>query len=235
MGEAGSQRRERAPRAAIDGGDRRDTLPRGNRPLPPWSSSRLLRNSEPVNDLVTLSHRTRAHSVAPRCTVLGAPGSAAACYTWIGAISSLVWVGAFPRVGHPSAIKARTGAHHAARGLQGLTNMATCKNRLEDRDLPSDPRHSDREPPGASPGGASHRLLRLPQVIDITGLGKTKIYALQAEGRFPMRVQITPCCVGWVEQEIQAWISERISARTAALATKGSRAPRRGWPRTAIS
>ena len=91
--------------------------------------------------------------------------------------------------------------------------MVTCKNRLEGGDLPPDPRHSDRDTSGASPDGAPLRLLRLPQVIDMTGLGRTKIYALQAEGSFPMRVQITPCCVAWVEQEIQAWINERIAAR----------------------
>ena len=114
-------------------------------------------------------------------------------------------------------------------------DMVTCKNRLQSPDLPSDRRHSDVEASKASPAGASLRLLRLRQVMDMTGLGKTKIYALQAEGTFPLRVQITPYCVGWVEQEIQAWISERMTARTATLATKGSRGLRRGWARTAIS
>jgi len=33
-----------------------------------------------------------------------------------------------------------------------------------------------------------------------------------------MRVQITPRCVGWVEQEIQAWISEQIAAMQNATA-----------------
>jgi len=37
MGDAGPQGRERAPRDAIDGGDRRDTLPRGN-PRPPCAA-----------------------------------------------------------------------------------------------------------------------------------------------------------------------------------------------------
>jgi predicted DNA-binding transcriptional regulator AlpA len=40
------------------------------------------------------------------------------------------------------------------------------------------------------------RLLRLSQVMETTGLRRTKIYALQAAGDFPMRVQITPSCVG---------------------------------------
>lgn len=69
-----------------------------------------LRNSEagqwPPDAGSSYPERMQSHRVAP---VLGAPGSAAAaCYTCIGVISSLVWVGVLPRVGHLSAIKART-------------------------------------------------------------------------------------------------------------------------------
>ena len=59
------------------------------------------------------------------------------------------------------------------------------------------------------------RVLRLAQVIDMTGLGKTKIYELQAEGRFPMSVRITEHSVGWVEQEVQAWLASRVADRAA--------------------
>jgi prophage regulatory protein len=54
------------------------------------------------------------------------------------------------------------------------------------------------------------RMLRLAQVLEVTGLGKTKIYDLQAEGRFPMRVKITSHSVAWIEEEVQAWLAERI-------------------------
>lgn len=59
------------------------------------------------------------------------------------------------------------------------------------------------------------RILRLDQVIEATGLGKTKIYELQAVGQFPMRVQITARTVGWVEEEVQAWLSGRVATRPA--------------------
>ena len=55
------------------------------------------------------------------------------------------------------------------------------------------------------------RILRLPQVLDITGLGKTKIYELQSRGSFPMRVEITDHSVGWIEEEVQAWLTKRIA------------------------
>jgi prophage regulatory protein len=54
------------------------------------------------------------------------------------------------------------------------------------------------------------RLLRLPQVIEATGLRKTAIYELQAQGRFPRRVKITVHSVGWVEAEVQAWLAQRL-------------------------
>jgi prophage regulatory protein len=65
------------------------------------------------------------------------------------------------------------------------------------------------------------RILRLPQVLDVTGLGKTKIYELQARGSFPMRVQITDYSVGWIEEEVQAWLAKRIAISASRLpATK---------------
>ena len=69
------------------------------------------------------------------------------------------------------------------------------------------------------------RMLRLAQVIDMTGLGKTKIYELQAEGSFPMRVKITAHSVGWIEDEVQAWLTRRvqISARFPASSCHGFR------------
>jgi prophage regulatory protein len=62
-------------------------------------------------------------------------------------------------------------------------------------------------------------MLRLPQVIDVTGLGKTKIYELQGQGDFPMRVKITAHSVAWVEDEIQAWLSARITANCSRTTT----------------
>lgn len=65
------------------------------------------------------------------------------------------------------------------------------------------------------------KLLRLPQVMEMTGLRKTKIYELNAEGAFPRRVKITAHSVGWVEAEIQAWLAQRVES-----STQSSRIPR---------
>jgi prophage regulatory protein len=54
------------------------------------------------------------------------------------------------------------------------------------------------------------RMLRLPQVINATGLSKTKICSLQKRGDFPMRVKLTARVIAWVEEEVQAWVARRI-------------------------
>ena len=40
------------------------------------------------------------------------------------------------------------------------------------------------------------------------------IQRLEKEGKFPQRVQLGPCRVGWVVEEVEAWVRERASQRT---------------------
>ena len=49
------------------------------------------------------------------------------------------------------------------------------------------------------------RLLRLAKVKEVTGLGKTTVYELMAEGRFPRPYQLGRQAVGWKSSEVQAW------------------------------
>ena len=52
------------------------------------------------------------------------------------------------------------------------------------------------------------RLIRLPDVLDSTGLGKTRIYQLIKEGKFPTAVKLGTRHVAWVEEEVQQWIED---------------------------
>jgi len=54
------------------------------------------------------------------------------------------------------------------------------------------------------------RILRLPQVCDLTGLGRSMIYQMEADKRFPERVKIGTRAVGWLEREVHAWLIRRI-------------------------
>ena len=57
------------------------------------------------------------------------------------------------------------------------------------------------------------KILRLPQVCEVTGLGRSMIYQMEAEQRFPARVKIGIRAVGWLEREVNAWLVRRIEAR----------------------
>lgn len=60
----------------------------------------------------------------------------------------------------------------------------------------------------------SHRaiqILRLPAVCRTTGLGRSMVYQLEATDQFPRRVKIGARAVGWIEEEVQSWLAERIT------------------------
>jgi prophage regulatory protein len=44
----------------------------------------------------------------------------------------------------------------------------------------------------------------------MTGLSRSTIYRLQAEGRFPQSIKIAFRATGWIEHEVQRWIAQRI-------------------------
>ena len=54
------------------------------------------------------------------------------------------------------------------------------------------------------------RALRLRQVCQLTGLGRSMIYQMQAEGRFPQRIKLGERAVGWLESEVRDWLATRI-------------------------
>ena len=57
------------------------------------------------------------------------------------------------------------------------------------------------------------KLIRLDEVIDVTGLSRSHLYHLISQGLFP--TQINLCggrAVAWVESEVQAWIDSQIEA-----------------------
>jgi prophage regulatory protein len=60
------------------------------------------------------------------------------------------------------------------------------------------------------------QILRLPQVCKLTGLGRSLIYQMEAEQRFPGRIKISARAVGWLEGEVREWIVKRIDNRESA-------------------
>jgi prophage regulatory protein len=57
------------------------------------------------------------------------------------------------------------------------------------------------------------RLLTKKEVRARVCYSYAHIDRMEAEGRFPLRVRLGQCRVAWVEDEITAWILERIAER----------------------
>lgn len=57
----------------------------------------------------------------------------------------------------------------------------------------------------------TEKIIRLPQVKEMVGLGTTAIYDKMKKGDFPKQIKLGRLS-GWVESEIQAWISQQIQA-----------------------
>lgn len=57
------------------------------------------------------------------------------------------------------------------------------------------------------------RLLSKRQLKDLVLYSPQHVARLEAAGKFPKRVQLGQCRVGWVEQEVLDWVQERIDRR----------------------
>ena len=58
----------------------------------------------------------------------------------------------------------------------------------------------------------SHTILRLTDVKQRTGLSRSTIYLRIANKAFPAPISLGGRAVGWLEQDIDEWIIEKIEA-----------------------
>ena len=59
-------------------------------------------------------------------------------------------------------------------------------------------------------------LIRLPAVMQMSGLSRATIYRLESAGAFPPRVRISERAVGWRLDQVEQWMQQRVPARTRA-------------------
>ena len=57
------------------------------------------------------------------------------------------------------------------------------------------------------------RMLSKRQLKELVLYSPQHIARLEAAGKFPKRVQLGQCRVGWIEEEVLAWLQERIKRR----------------------
>ncbi len=59
---------------------------------------------------------------------------------------------------------------------------------------------------------AEKTIWRLPEVMNRTGLSRSSIYDKIAKSEFPTRINLGLRAVGWIADEVEAWIQSRIDA-----------------------
>lgn len=57
------------------------------------------------------------------------------------------------------------------------------------------------------------RIIRLKEVMDLTGLARSTIYKFISGELFPKPISLGDRCVGWVESEVHDWIISKIQER----------------------
>jgi prophage regulatory protein len=57
------------------------------------------------------------------------------------------------------------------------------------------------------------KFLRIPQVMQFTGLSRMTIYRLELAGQFPKRRQLGKNSVSWLEADLVQWADSRPVAR----------------------
>lgn len=56
------------------------------------------------------------------------------------------------------------------------------------------------------------RVLRLKSVLNKTGDSRSGLYLKVAKGIFPKPIKLSTRSVGWLEDEVDEWIEQRIEA-----------------------
>ena len=56
-------------------------------------------------------------------------------------------------------------------------------------------------------------FLRISEVLQMTGMGKTFIYDSMMDGTFPKQIQLGSRTVAWNEQEHTKWMEDRMASR----------------------
>ncbi len=54
------------------------------------------------------------------------------------------------------------------------------------------------------------KILRLSEIKNVTGLSRSTIYLRISEQRFPKPINLGGRAVGWLEDEIEAWIDLQV-------------------------
>ena len=54
------------------------------------------------------------------------------------------------------------------------------------------------------------KILRLSEIKTVTGLSRSSIYLRISEQRFPKPINLGGRAVGWLEDEVEAWVDQQV-------------------------
>ncbi|EKO3415606.1 helix-turn-helix transcriptional regulator [Vibrio fluvialis] len=57
----------------------------------------------------------------------------------------------------------------------------------------------------------SNKIIRLPDVMQETGLSRSTIYLRMSKGEFPQSISLGDRAVGWIQEEVELWLEQRIA------------------------
>jgi len=58
----------------------------------------------------------------------------------------------------------------------------------------------------------SNKMLRLPNVIELTGLSRSSIYLRMSKEEFPQSISLGGRAIAWLEEDINQWLEDKITA-----------------------
>ena len=58
----------------------------------------------------------------------------------------------------------------------------------------------------------SKKIIRLPEVKNTTGLSRSTIYLYMSKGIFPASISLGSRAVGWLKNDVDQYIEDRITA-----------------------
>lgn len=63
----------------------------------------------------------------------------------------------------------------------------------------------------------TREILRLPDVLEMIGVGRRTLYRWSRNGDFPAPIQLGPNSIGWRRADVEEWIESRPTATAAVV------------------
>lgn len=67
---------------------------------------------------------------------------------------------------------------------------------------------------------AAERFIRLDELMNKTGLGRSTIYRMIDKGEFPKPINLTSSKVAWLQSEVTEWMRTKVEQRNNKIETE---------------